>query len=122
MRPTAAQWYCLAAGSLLLIRGATVLIADPDFATPGEGWHAAFHLASGIPLLVAFFIPGIARAAVAVFAGVYGALTVVGLAAMGDVAGAIPIDARDSLVHGVYVAAALVVLVVPGRRVPAPSR
>ncbi len=122
MRPTAAQWYCLAAGSLLLIRGVTVLIADPDFATPGEGWHAAFHLASGIPLLVAFFIPGIARAAVAAFAAVYGLLTLVGLASMGDVAGVIPIDARDSLVHGAYVVAALVVLAVPGRRVPAPSR
>jgi hypothetical protein len=100
------QWFCLLAGALLLVRGLTVL-PGASFDTPGEGWHAMFHLVSGVALLIAGRTPSLAYSAVAVFAFVYGVVAIAGSLDGHDAFGVIPIDTRDNVIHSAYVAVAL---------------
>src|SRR4051794_32437174 len=103
---TVTQWFCLLAGALLVIRGISVLLPGVSFETPGEGWHAMFHLVSGLALLVAYRSPSLAYPAVAAFALVYGVIAVVGSVDGHDAFGVIPIDTRDNVIHSPYVALA----------------
>jgi len=94
-------------GALLVVRGSTVLLGGPSFGTPGEGWHALFHLVAGLLLLPASVNARVARPAVAVFALVYGIVALAGIVDMHDAFGVIPIDTRDNVIHSIYVALAL---------------
>src|SRR4051812_45326207 len=104
---TVTQWFCMLAGALLLVRGTTVLLGNPSFGTPGEGWHAIFHLVAGLLLLPASLNARLARPAVAAFALVYGLVAIWGIVDGHDAFGVIPIDTRDNVIHSVYVALAL---------------
>jgi hypothetical protein len=118
---TVPQWFCLLAGVVLLIRGVSVFVTGPGFELPGEGWHATFHLASGAVLMAAAFgTPALAYRVVVGFALAYGFVAVVGAVDGQDVLGVIPVDTRDNVVHGVYVALALAVIALgAGRKVRA---
>src|SRR5262245_19502866 len=96
-RRTAVQWFCLLAGALLVVRGVIVLVTGPAFDTPGEGWHATFHLVSGIVLLSVFRNPELAYRVVIGFALVYGFVAVGGSLDGNDFLGVIPIDTRDNV-------------------------
>jgi hypothetical protein len=99
-----AQWFCLIGGGLLILRGTVGVAMDPDFGAPGEGWHQLFHLFSGV-LLVAVAVAGRPRSALVAtftFAFVYGAITLGGIAGMNDVAGIIPVEASDNLIHAFF--------------------
>ena len=104
---TATQWFCLIAGGLLVVRGASVLLMGESFGTPGEGWHAAFHLASGLVLVIASRNASVAYPVVAAFAFVYGLVAVAGTIDGHDAFGVVPIDTRDNVIHFAYVAFAL---------------
>jgi hypothetical protein len=104
---TATQWFCLLGGGLLVIRGVSVLVSGPSFDLPGEGWHASFHLVSGIVLLLASRRASLAYPVVVGFALVYGFVAVVGTVDGNEALGVIPIDTRDNVIHAVYVAIAL---------------
>lgn len=108
---TVAQWFCLIGGGLLALRGTIGVAMDPDFGTPGEGWHQLFHLLSGV-LLVAVAMAGRPRPALLAtftFAAVYGAITLGGIAGMSDVAGVIPVEASDNRIHAFFTLGALAV-------------
>src|SRR3954454_11593796 len=118
---TAAQWFCLIAGGLLLVRGASVLLMGESFGTPGEGWHAAFHLASGLVLVIASRNASVAYPVVGAFVLVYGIITVAGTVDGHDAFGVLPIDTRDNVIHFIYVALALGVLALDRRVLPVGS-
>lgn len=108
-----AQWFCLIGGGLLILRGTVGVAMDPEFGTPGEGWHQLFHLLSGV-LLVAVGVAGRPRPALVAtftFAITYGAITVGGIAGMDDVFGLIPVAASDNRLHAVFTLGSLAVAV-----------
>ena len=94
-----AQWFCLAFGAVLLAEGAVGLAIDPDFATPGNGWHQLIHVLSGAVLLLASRGP---RPAIAVSIAVgvaYAAVVIPGLAGAGDSYGVIPVGPAENVLH-----------------------
>jgi hypothetical protein len=103
-----AQWFCLLGGALLLLRGTVGVALDPEFGAPGEGWHQLFHLVSGVALLGASRDAGPAVALTLGFAAVYSAVLIVGVVDGSDVAGVVPIETSDNLVHTGLTLAALV--------------
>jgi hypothetical protein len=99
---TIAQWFCLAFGAALVLRGTIGVAMDPEFGTPGEGWHQGFHLLSGVALVAAAGRARTALAATLAFATTYALITVVGIANGSEVAGVIPVAASDNLLHSVF--------------------
>ena len=104
---SAAQWFCLVGGAILVVRGSVGILLDPEFASPGEGWHQLIHLATGAALLAVAARRTAAAAAVLGFAGLYAAITIAGLADGGDVAGVIPVQRGDNVLHAVLAATSL---------------
>jgi hypothetical protein len=120
---TVAQWFCVLVGALLVIRGASVLASGPSFGLPGTGWHASFHLLSGVLLIAAHRKGTLAYRAAIAFGVAYGTVTVVGIANGHEVFGVIPVAARENIVHAAYVAVTLLVIAFgPGRLPPARGR
>src|ERR1700694_3467989 len=76
---TLAQWFCVLAGAVLVIRGISVLVTGPSFALPGAGWHAGFHLLSGALLIAVHARRTLAYRAAIGFALAYGTVTVAGI-------------------------------------------
>ncbi len=119
-----AQWFCLLGGAALLLRGALGVALDPTFESPGEGWHQSFHLTSGALLLAA---SRRVRASVALalgFALTYSVVTFVGIADGADVAGVIPIETSDNVLHASLAAIALAAVLgtLPRRALGTPAR
>ena len=104
---TIAQWFCLVFGALLILRGTVGVIMDPEFGTPGEGWHQLFHLLSGVVLVAVWTRPGAALTATLGFAAVYAVVMVAGIVDGSDVFGLIPIEASDNRVHVTFTVGAL---------------
>ena len=104
---TASQWFCLIGGAVLLVRGGVGVALDPEFAAPGEGWHQLIHLASGAGLLVASRPRAAATTVALAFGVIYAAIAVVGIVDGHDVAGVIPVEGGDNVLHTVLTAAAL---------------
>jgi hypothetical protein len=96
---TIAQWFCLVFGALLILRGTVGVAMDPEFGTPGEGWHQTFHLASGVALVAVWTRARAALFATFAFAATYAVIMVAGLLDGSDVLGVIPIEASDNRVH-----------------------
>lgn len=118
---TVAQWFCVLVGALLVIRGISVLVTGPSFELPGAGWHACFHLLSGVLLMAAHARRKLAYSAAVAFAIVYGTVTVAGIANGHDVFGVIPVGTRDNIIHAAYVAVTLLVIALGPERMP-PAR
>ena len=117
-----AQWFCLIGGGLLIARGAVGVALDPDFATPGEGWHQLFHLLSGVALVAASRWERPALVLTFAFAATYGAITVTGIVDGAEVAGVLPVEASDNRVHTSFTLGSLAVAVATVVRRPAPGR
>jgi hypothetical protein len=104
-----AQWFCLLFGAALILRGAVGVAMDPEFGTPGEGWHQLFHLLSGVALVAVWRRPRVALIATLTFAATYGVVMVAGIADGSDVLGLIPIEASDNRVHAAFTLGSLAV-------------
>jgi hypothetical protein len=104
---TIVQWFCLAFGAALILRGTIGVAVDPEFGTPGEGWHQLFHLVSGVVLVACWTRAGAALTATLGFAAVYAIVMVAGLVDGSDVFGLIPIEASDNRVHVTFTAGSL---------------
>jgi hypothetical protein len=108
---TPAQWYCLAAGLVLLLAGAFGFISDSTFdvgsALNGKGflgfevngWHNVVHILSGLLLLAAFRRRSLAKTVALGFGLVYGVVAIIGLIDGNDVLGLIPVNAADNVLH-----------------------
>lgn len=106
---TIAQWFCLVGGGLLILRGTVGVALDPEFGAPGEGWHQAFHLASGVALVAASRRAAPALALTLAFAATYAAVTIAGLADGQDVAGVLPVETSDNRIHSAFTLGSLAV-------------
>jgi hypothetical protein len=107
-RRTAAQWFCLLGGAVLLGRGLVgFAFLDTSFELPGEGWHHLIHLVSGALLLVAARGPVPARALAIGFGLAYAGLAVIGIVDGDDVLGLIAADTADKAFHTVIGLASL---------------
>jgi hypothetical protein len=105
---TAAQWFCLLGGAVLLVRGLVgFAILDTSFDLPGEGWHHLIHLSSGALLLMAGRSPVSARALAIGFGLVYAGFALIGIADGDDVLGLIAADTADKIFHAVIGLASL---------------
>jgi hypothetical protein len=104
---TGVQWVCLALGIVLVARAATVLASGTDFDVPGDGFHALFHLASGLGLLAAQARTNWAAGALLAFGTAYAVLTVGGLVDGENALGVFPVDATANAVHAGYAVLAL---------------
>ena len=115
-----AQWFCLLGGAILLVRGAVGLGLDPQFESPGEGWHQLIHLTTGVVLLAAS--RGISSALVAAlgFGVLYAAVAAIGFVNGENVVGVIPVESGDNSLHTVITATALATGMMSAR--PASSR
>ena len=102
-----AGWFCLVGGAILLVRGAVGVALDPQFASPGEGWHQLIHLTSGVVLLASSGRAGTALALALWFALFYAAVAAVGFINGHDVAGVIPVQGGDNLLHTVLTVTSL---------------
>ena len=118
---TVAQWFCALVGALLVIRGVSVLVRGPSFGLPGAGWHAGFHLISGVLLMAALGRRALAYRVAVGFAVAYGTVTVAGIVSGRDVFGLIPVGTRENVIHAAYVAVTLVVVALGPERMP-PAR
>jgi hypothetical protein len=108
---TPAQWYCLAAGLILLLAGAFGFMSDSTFdvgsALNGKsflgfevnGWHNVVHVLSGLLLLSAFRRRSLAKTVALAFGLVYGVVAIIGLIDGNDVLGLIPVNAADNILH-----------------------
>ena len=115
---TVAQWFCVLVGILLVARGISVLVTGASFGLPGAGWHASFHLLSGVLLIAAHRRPRLAYGAAIAFAVVYGTVTVAGVVNGHEVFGIIPVATRENVVHAVYFAVTLLVIALGPTRMP----
>lgn len=115
---TLAQWFCVLAGGVLVIRGISVLVSGPSFGLPGAGWHASFHLVSGVLLIAAHARRTLAYRAAIAFAVAYGTVTVAGIVNGHEVFGVIPVGTRDNVIHAAYVALTLLVISLGSGRTP----
>lgn len=106
-RQSPAQWFCLIGGVILLVRGGAGLLIDPAFESPGEGWHQLIHLSSGVLLLVAAGRASRALVAALAFGVFYAAVAFVGFIDGQDVAGVIPVQSGDNLLHTVLTVTSL---------------
>lgn len=102
-----AQWFCLIGGLVLLVRGTVGVVLDPTFESPGEGWHQLIHLTSGVVLLASSGRAGTALALALWFALFYAAVAAVGFINGHDVAGVIPVQGGDNLLHTVLTVTSL---------------
>jgi hypothetical protein len=103
------------AGLFLGVRSVTTLAAGASFAVPGDGWRALFQLVA-----VAILAAGIARPratgiSVVTVTVIYLLASVSELVNGTVLLGAIPVDARDRIVHPLIAVAGVVALVI-GRR------
>ena len=113
---SAAQWFCLVGGAILLVRGGVGVLLDPEFASPGEGWHQLIHLTSGAVLLAASGRASTGAPAAFAFGAVYAAITVIGIADGSEVAGVIPVQVGDNALHAILTATAVGAAAVTQRR------
>ena len=105
---TAAQWFCLLGGAVLLVRGLVGFgFLDTSFDLPGEGWHHLIHLASGAVLMAAGLAPGPARVFAIGFGVVYVGFAGIGISDGDDVLGLIAADTADKGFHAVIGLASL---------------
>ena len=118
---TIAQWFCLLFGAALILRGTVGVALDPEFGTPGEGWHQLFHLLSGVALVAVWTRPQVALVATFAFAAVYGAIMVTGIVDGSDVLGIIPVEASDNRVHTFFTLGSLAFGIAALIRRPAPA-
>jgi hypothetical protein len=107
MTRSAAWWFCLVGGAILLVRGGVGVALDPRFESPGEGWHQLIHLASGAVLLAAARSPRSAVAVALGFSVFYAIVAVAGVVDGADVAGVIPVEAGDNGLHALLTITAL---------------
>ena len=117
-----AQWFCLLGGAILVLRGALGVAFNPEFESPGEGWHQLIHFSSGVLLLAASARPRTALALALGFGVFYALVALVGFIDGGDVAGVIPIQNGDNVLHTVLTTASLGAAAVSARRGPSPVR
>jgi len=132
---TPAQIYALVFGITLLVAGIAGFFADSSFGDLGSdvqgddlivfevnGWHNLVHIASGLlGLALAGSRPG-ARAYALGFGTVYLLVTIWGLIDGNDIAGLLPINAADNILHiAISVAGILAGLASDPRRYGAPS-
>ena len=104
---TLAQWVCLVAGVLLVGRGLLGLATGQSFDAPAEGWHSVVHLVTGAALLTASPRADRAGPAALAFGIFYAGLVATGAVDGHDVAGVIPVQGSDHVVHSLYAAAGL---------------
>jgi hypothetical protein len=105
---TAAQWFCLLGGAVLLVRGLVgFAFLDTRFGLPGEGWHHLIHLASGAILVAGGMAPVSARVLAIGFGLVYAGFAGIGIADGDDVLGLIAADTADKIFHAVIGLASL---------------
>jgi hypothetical protein len=115
-----AQWFCLIGGAILLVRGAVGVALDPEFASPGEGWHQLIHLTTGVVLLAAGRDVTLALAAALGFGVAYAVVAVAGFVDGSDVVAVIPVERGDNVLHTVITVTALVAGLISLRRSSAP--
>ncbi len=106
---TPAQWLALALGVYFVLRGVAGVFLDFDLATPGEGWHALFHVAAGVGMVLVFPFRGLATPALIAFGLGYLALSLIGVVDGHDAFGLVPLQTEDNVTHGVIGAVALAV-------------
>ena len=117
---SAAQWFCLVGGTLLLLRGGIGVLLDPVFESPGEGWHQLIHMSSGAILLVACRGAAPALAAALAFGVFYAGVAVIGFVDGAEVAGIIPVQSADNGLHTILTLSALGTGLASLRRHPNP--
>jgi hypothetical protein len=110
-----AQWFCLVAGAVLMVRGVVGFFGDMSFDLPGEGWHTVIHFATGIALMLAARDLSVAPFVAFGFAALYGSIALIGTINGHEVLGVIPIQGGDNVIHTIYAAVALAAAVVSGR-------
>jgi hypothetical protein len=115
---TLAQAYCLLVGLVLVAAGIAGFFVDSSFGTAHDGhgellgfmvngWHNTVHLASGLLLLAVHGNAPRARAGALVFGLTYAAVFVWGLITGDSVAGIIPVDDADQVLHAALAGTAL---------------
>jgi hypothetical protein len=117
---TPAEWYCLAAGALLLLVGLLGFVADASFDT-GNGvdggsflgfevnaTHNLVHVASGLVLLIAARRRDTARVVAIAFGVTYGLVAIIGLIDGDDVLTLLPINGPDNVLHVLLSAAGVI--------------
>ncbi len=117
-----AQWFCLLGGAILVLRGGLGVALSPEFESPGEGWHQLIHLFSGVLLLATSASARAALAAALGFGVLYALVALVGFIDGADVAGVIPIQTGDNVLHTVLTTASLAAAAASARRRPTPVR
>src|SRR5437899_2417034 len=113
---TAAQWFCLIVGILLVLRGVQQLIGGPSFASPGDGWRASQQVLTAIVLLLAQRNRTLSYWALIPFATYYTTVSIVGDINGHEAFGLLPVDTRDLVVHPIYAASSLLILGLGARR------
>ncbi len=109
------RWYCVAIALFLGIRAVTTLAAGASFAVPGDGWRAVFQLAAVAILTAGTVSTRATRISVVTVTAVYLLASASELVNGTVLLGAIPVDARDRVVHPLIAVAGVVALVI-GRR------
>lgn len=79
-----------------------------------NGWHNIVHIATGVFLLLVMASATSAAVGLLAFGIVYGVVTIWGFAAGTDIAGLIPVDAADNILHAVLAVAAIVIAIASG--------
>jgi len=113
------RWYCIVIGMFLGIRAISTLLAGASFAAPGDGWRAVFQLGAVTVLAAGLGSPRLARGCVVIVGIVYLAATVLEFFNGASLLGAIPVDARDRVVHPLIAIAAGTCLAVARHRMAA---
>jgi len=120
---TPAQWFCLLAGTALLLAGIFGFLADGSFDTAGSsdgeangnangelqgdsflgfevnGWHNIVHLLSGLALLSAFRKRTAAKTMALAFGIIYALVTIIGMIDGNDILGILPVNPADNILH-----------------------
>lgn len=118
---TPAQLYCLVFGLVLIAVGLVGFAVNASFAMGSDmqggrllglfevnGWHNLVHLLSGLAALAAVRFPAHSRTFAFGFGGVYGAVTILGLAAGGNgLFHLIAMNPADNFLHLAIAAAGL---------------
>ena len=108
---TPAQWFCLVAGSVLVLAGLLGFTADGTFDS-GEnldgdtflglevnGWHNIVHILSGLLLLAGTRAGAAAKPIALLFGATYLIVSIIGLIDGSDFLGLFPINGADNVLH-----------------------
>jgi hypothetical protein len=113
------RWYCIVIGMFLGLRAISTLLAGASFAAPGDGWRAVFQLGAVALLAAGLGRSRLTRGSVVIVGIAYLAATVLELFDGTSLLGAIPVDARDRVVHPLIAIAAGACLAVAWHRMAA---